>query len=61
MVGIVRDNVQKQVENQNGRYDGNGIPLVMRKGLEEVAFKHARRGHKQPVRRINDLQVAFVV
>lgn len=33
----------------------------MREELHEVSFEHARRGHEQPVGRINDLHVALVV
>lgn len=43
-----------------GQY-GDGVPLVMGEELDEVGLEHAWGGHEEPVGRVDDFHVAFMV
>lgn len=56
-----RGNTVKHVGDDQQRQQDDGVPFVVGKELYEIGLEHPRRGHEEPVRRVDDLHVALLV
>lgn len=55
-----RDSIEEHKIVQKGD-DSDGVPLIMRKELHDICLKHSGGRLKQPMRRVDYLNVALVI
>ena len=61
MKRLPRRNIIKVVGNYSERNERHMIPFIVALTFHKVSFEEARRLDEQPVRRVDDIEISFVI